>query len=77
MDNPIIVIKFLLISRELRSSGFQFLSPFISASLTAQLVTDPPAMQETPIRSLGQKHPLEKGKASHSSILVWRIPWTV
>jgi len=33
-------------------------------------------MQETGIRSLGQEDPLEKGMATHSSILAWRIPWT-
>ena len=36
-----------------------------------------PAMQETWVRSLGWEDPLEKGKATHSSILTWRIPWTV
>ena len=35
-----------------------------------------PAMQETQIRSLGQEDPLEKGMATHSSILAWKIPWT-
>jgi len=39
------------------------------ASLIAQLVKNPPAMQETPVRSLGWEDPLEKGKAMHSSIL--------
>ena len=39
------------------------------ASLIAQLVKNPPAMQETWVRYLGQKDPLEKGKATHSSIL--------
>ena len=34
------------------------------------------AMQETPVRALGGEDPLEKGKATHSSILAWRIPWT-
>ena len=34
-------------------------------------------MQETPVQSLGWGDPLEKGKATHSSILAWRIPWTV
>ena len=34
-------------------------------------------MQKTPVRSLGQEDPLEKGKATHSSSLAWRIPWTV
>ena len=35
-----------------------------------------PAMQETRVRSLGREDPLEKGMATHSSILAWRIPWT-
>ena len=43
----------------------------------AQSVKNPPAMQETLVRFLGQEDPLEKGKANHSSILAWRIPWTV
>ena len=47
------------------------------ASLVAQLVKNLPAMQETWVRSLGWEDPLEKGKATHSSILSWRIPWTV
>ena len=45
------------------------------ASLVAQLVKNPPAMWETWVRSLGWEDPLEKGKATHSSILSWRIPW--
>ena len=45
-------------------------------SLVAQLETNPPVMQETPVRFLGWEDPLEKGKATHSSILAWRIPWT-
>ena len=47
------------------------------ASLVAQLVKNPPAMRETWVQSLGWEDPLEKGKATHSSILAWRIPWTV
>ena len=47
------------------------------ASLVALLVKNPPAMQETWVRSLGWGGPLEKGKATHSSIPAWRIPWTV
>ena len=47
------------------------------AFLVAQLVKNLPAMQETWVRSLGREDPLEKGKATHSSVLVWRIPWTV
>ena len=46
-------------------------------SLVAQTVKNPHAMQETWVRSLGWEDPLEKGKATQSSILVWRIPWTV
>ena len=47
------------------------------AYLVAQLVKNPPAMQETWVRSLGWEDSLEKGKATHFSILAWRIPWTV
>ena len=46
------------------------------ASLVAQLVKNPPAMQETWVRSLHWEDPLEKEKATHSSILAWRSPWT-
>ena len=46
-------------------------------SLIAQLVKNPPAMRETCVQSLGWEDPLEKGMATHSSILAWRIPWTV
>jgi len=46
------------------------------ASLVAQLVRNLPAMRETWVQSLGWEDPLEKGKATHSSILAWRIPWT-
>ena len=47
------------------------------ASLIAQLIKNPPAMWETSVLSLVWEDPLEKGKATHSSILAWRIPWTV
>ena len=47
------------------------------ASLGEQLVRNPPAMQETWVQSLGWEDPLEKGKATHSSISAWRIPQTV
>ena len=42
----------------------------------AQMVKNLPAVQETQILSLGQENPLEKEKATHSSILAWEIPWT-
>ena len=51
-------------------AGFQ-------ASLVAQLVKNPPVLQESWVQSLGWEDPLEKGKATHSNILAWRIPWTV
>ena len=47
------------------------------ASLVAQLVKNLPATWKTWIQSLGWEDHLEKGKATHSSILTWRIPWTV
>ena len=47
------------------------------ASLVGQLVKNPPAMWETWVQSLGWEDPLAKGKATHSSIVAWRIPWTV
>ena len=47
------------------------------ASLVAQLVKYLPAMQETWVQSFGWEDTLEKGKATHSSILAWRIPWTI
>ena len=46
-------------------------------SLVAQLVKNPHAMWETWVRSLGWEEPLEKGKATYSSILAWRIPETI
>ena len=46
------------------------------ASLEAQTVKNPPAMQETHAWLLSWEDPLEKGKATHSSVLAWRIPWT-
>ena len=47
------------------------------ASLIAQLVQNPPALQDAWVQSLGWEDPLEKEKATHSSIMAWRIPWTV
>ena len=48
-----------------------------SAYLVAQLVKNLSAMRETWVQSLVWGNPLEKGKATHSSVLAWRIPWTV
>ena len=52
--------------------GYSF--QYSRASLVAQLVKNPPAMQETLVQFLGREDPLEKGQATHSSILAWRIP---
>ena len=46
------------------------------ASLVAQVVKNLPAMWETQVQSLGQEDPLERGMATHSSMLGWEIPWT-
>jgi len=46
------------------------------ASLVPQTVKNLPEIWETWVRSLGQEDPLEKGMATHSSILAWRMPWT-
>ena len=48
----------------------------VGASLVAQVVKTLPEMQETGVWSLGWEGPLEKGMATHTSILAWRIPWT-
>ena len=56
--------------------GYATQSSILGASLVAQMVNNPTAMRETWVRSLGWEDPLKKGKATHSSILTWRIPWT-
>ena len=62
-----------------RSSGEEIGYPLRHswASLVTQLVKNPPAVPESQVQSLGWEDPLEKRKAIHSSILAWRIPWTV
>ena len=55
--------------------GYPF--QYSRASLVAQLVKNPPAVWEAWVQSLGWEDPLEKGKATHSSILAWRISWSV
>ena len=57
--------------------GIVYPRQYSCSSLVAQLVKNPPAMWETWVRSLGWGDPLEKGKATQSNILAWRIPWTV
>ena len=57
--------------------GVGYLLQYAWASLVAQLVKNPPAIQETWVQFLVWEDFLEKGKATHSSILAWRIPRTV
>ena len=62
---------------QIRSLFFCFFFLIVlRASQVAQMVKNLPAMWETRVRSLGQEDLLEKGMATHSSILAWRIPWT-
>ena len=55
--------------------GIGYPLQYFGASIMAQLVKNPPAMQEAWVLSLGWDDPVEKRKATHSSILAWRIPW--
>ena len=56
--------------------GISYPPQYSWVSLVAQLVKNLPAVWETWVRSLGWEDPLKKGKATQSSILAWRIPWT-
>ena len=56
---------------------FPSASPHLFLVKVAQTVKNPPAMQETWVCFLGWEDPLKKGKATHSSIVAWRIPWTI
>ena len=66
------------IARSGRSAGEGISYPlqYSWASLVAQMVKNPSAMQDTWVWSLGQEDPLKEGMAIHSRILAWRIPWT-
>ena len=57
--------------------GIGYSLQHFGASLVVQLVKYLPAMRETWVRTLGWEDPLEKGKATHTNILGWRIPWTI
>ena len=59
------------------SCKFACLPPVLGATLMAQLAKNPPAMWKTWVQPLGGKDPLEKGLATNSNILAWRIPWTI
>ena len=62
-----------------RSSGERigYALQYSWASFVGHLVKNPPTMQETWVQYLGWENSMEKGKATHFSILAWRIPWTV
>ena len=64
----------LKVAKELKMSAH--ICVYIWASLMAQMVKNLPAMRETQVQSLGWDDPLEKGMATHSSILAWRISWS-
>ena len=71
----------VLEGRKLWRDVYQLCTPVIQedeiwASLVAQMVKNPPAVQETQVQSLGWEDPLEEGMAVHYSISVWRILWT-
>ena len=55
---------------------YMYFTYIYRASLVAQTVKNLPAMKETWVQALGWEDPLEKGMATHSSVLAWRIPWT-
>ena len=73
----LVVIIWTLLMSEYEKLNRDYVFRLRLASLIAQLVKNPPTMWETWVRSLGSEDSLEKGKATHSSILAWRIPWTV
>ena len=68
-----IPVRFLGLGRS-AGEGIGYPLQYSWASLVAQLVKNPPAMWDIWVRSLGWEDPLEKGKATRSSILAWRIP---
>ena len=69
---------FSYVNLNFRNSTAINISPLVSQKgfSMAQTVKNLPAMQDTRLRFLSQEDPLEKGMATHSSILAWRIPWT-
>ena len=66
----------LLLEIKMQNYHWKYWNSTVKASLVAQRLKHPPAMRETWVRSLGREDPLDKGMATHSSILAWRIPWT-
>ena len=77
LDKTIRVSYHFLLQETFLTPGIEPESLVLVASLIAQLVEKSPVMQETWVQSLCWEDSLEKGKATHSSILSWRIPWTM
>ena len=71
-----VIMIFVFHSINVKSHKLTCICRTILTSLVAQMVKNLPAMWETRVPSLDQEVPLEKGMAIHSSILVWKIPWT-
>ena len=69
------LVQFL--GQEDPGEGIGYLLQYFWSFLVAQLVKYPPAMWETWVQSMEWEYPLEKGKATHSSILACTIPWTI
>ena len=63
--------------KDMETMSMMLSAKFFTSLVVAQLVKNLPAMRETWVWSLSWEDPLEKGRAAHSSILAWRIPWTV
>ena len=76
ITNPTELVRWRAVS-EKRSYGNQDHQENSRGFPGDSVVKNSPAVQETWVRYLGWEDPLEKGKATHSSILAWRIPWTV
>ena len=72
-DYMLLFMKYLIISFNLTAINLYYL---MISSMVVQMVKNRPAMEETWVRPLSQEDPLEKGMATHSSVLALRIPWT-
>ena len=72
----LLVRKICIEDTGIADGGFKVRRSWVWDSLVAQTVKNLPAVWETWVRSLGREEPLEKGMATHSSVLAWRIPGT-
>ena len=75
-NNDSLYLKLVTIQSPIHTFNNHLLLSLCATSLVAQMVKNLPAMWETWVKSLGWEDPLEKGMATHPSILAWRIPWT-